>query len=71
MLSPDQVGREFEMRRTNVAREFTPLQLESQRALEILGKLLAELALKPPEAQPRAGGKVACLRNRGVLPSVN
>jgi len=31
------------MRRTNVAREFTRLQQESQRAIEILGEVMAEL----------------------------
>ena len=46
VLSPDQMGREFEMKRTNVAREFTRLQLESQRATEILGQVIAELASK-------------------------
>lgn len=45
-LSPDQIGREFEMRRTNVAGEFARVQLESQGAVEILGKLMAELGSK-------------------------
>jgi len=31
------------MRRINVAREFTRLQQESQRAVEILGEVMAEL----------------------------
>ena len=43
VLSPDQIGRELEMRRTNVAREFTRLQQESRRAVEILGQVMAEL----------------------------
>ena len=43
VLSPDQIGRELDMRRTNVAREFTRLQQESRRAVEILGQVMAEL----------------------------
>jgi hypothetical protein len=43
VLSPDQSGREFEMKRTNVADEFGRVQRESLAAVEILGQLMAEL----------------------------
>jgi len=42
------------MRRINVAREFTRLQQESQRAVEILGEVMAELGPDRVERRRRS-----------------
>jgi hypothetical protein len=42
------------MRRTNLAREFSRLQLESQRALRVLGGIMDELAPKRVDLRRRS-----------------